>query len=465
MKMKLLFMSSILANTLAYSQVVFIQSTLQSNSATRDAKIYDLDGDGDKDIVMTDRNSPSNLIWFENQGSGTFSAAIELYNYGANWQAGLEEFDLLDLDNDGDVDIASVTIFGGEVVRFLNDGSQNFSMSTIDHAGSFDAWIHGIDVSNDNYPEIISESILYTNSGGVIDSNGIPLNTSGYSIVSHDFTGDGYQDIAMFTYFNEIVLLPNNGAGGFNAAQTIDSNLDFGYYWMSVSDLNDDGYMDILYPSSDYFPNSSNIMKWYESDGAGGFTNNDLFTVDTNYVVTHLIAQDMDNDGDNDIVASLYQDQSYAGVIKCYWNDGTDGFDSSDYQIVTTDIEYTVSLSADDIDSDGDIDILTGTFGGAGGVAWFQNQTVPNTTSKDFKETLHSQISISPNPSNGLVHISSHKTITTTRVIDLTGRTIQTHSLFSNNTTIDLSSLMQGVYFIETVTINEQMEVQKIVIN
>jgi len=234
---------------------------------------------------------------------------------------------------------------------------------------------------------------------------------------------------------------------------------------MSVSDLNDDGYMDILYPSSDYFPNSSNIMKWYESDGAGGFTNNDLFTVDTNYVVTHLIAQDMDNDGDNDIVASLYQDQSYAGVIKCYWNDGTDGFDSSDYQIVTTDIEYTVSLSADDIDSDGDIDILTGTFGGAGGVAWFQNQTVPNTTSKDFKETLHSQISISPNPSNGLVHISSHKTITTTRVIDLTGRTIQTHSLFSNNTTIDLSSLMQGVYFIETVTINEQMEVQKIVIN
>jgi hypothetical protein len=446
-KIILLFAGVISMTLFVQAQIPFTQFTL-SNHASRDTKIIDLDGDGLKDIVMVDRNSSANIVWFKNLGNGVFSNAITLFDYGTTNNSS-ENIAFADFNNDGHPDFAADGYFSKSVSAFINDGAENFTRSVVDHTGSSVQFINTIDVNNDNYPEILAEMKIYNNTLGVIDSNGVSIGVTGYSAVVNDFNGDTFQDIVVMTYGEDIVFLANNGTGGFNSPQTIETGLDFGYYDMSVCDLDGDGNKDILYPSSDYFPNSSNIMKWYKSDGAGNFSIHNLMVIDTNYVVTNLFGADIDNDGKKDLVASMYNRVTYNGMIKCYWNQGGEIFDSSKYEIITTMIHYPNFVRVDDIDGDGDQDILTATFGGTGGMAWFQNQLIPNTTG--VPEFNPADIKIYPNPANDNLTIEAPSKATI-EILNIQGQLLLQQSIQETKTEIDISGLSTGIYYIKYQT-------------
>ena len=451
MKKAILLFAGILSITLlAQSQIPFRQFTL-SNHASRDTKIIDLDGDGLKDIVMVDRDSSANIVWFKNLGNGVFSNAITLYNYGTTNNSS-ENIAFADFNNDGHPDFAADGFYSQSVSAFTNNGSENFTRSVVDHTGSSVQFINTIDVNKDNYPEILAEMKIYNNTLGVIDSNGVSIGVTGYSAVVNDFNGDTFPDIVAMTYGLNIVFLSNNQSGGFNSPQTIEAGLDFGYYDMSVCDLDGDGNMDILYPSSDYFPNSSNIMKWYKSDGAGNFSIHNLMVIDTNYVVTNLFAADIDNDGKKDLVASMYNRVTYNGIIKCYWNQGSEVFDSSKYEIITTMIQYPNFVRVDDIDGDGDQDILTATFGGSGGMAWFQNQLIPNTTG--ITELNQANIKIFPNPAHDNFTLEAPLNATL-GIFNMQGQLLLQQSIKETRTEIDIRGLSTGIYYIKYQTGND----------
>ena len=81
-----------------------------------------------------------------------------------------------------------------------------------------------------------------------------------------------------------------------------------------------------------------------------------------------MIAADMDNDGDQDIVAAFSVEKIIA------WTENTDG--NGDFQfnhIVSADVSYANSIAAADLDSDGDMDILSASRED-NMVAWYENK-------------------------------------------------------------------------------------------
>ncbi|HRG33311.1 MAG: T9SS type A sorting domain-containing protein [Saprospiraceae bacterium] len=445
------------------AQVSFKHFTL-SRQASANTQIVDLDRDGKKDILMVNRSSDTSIVWYQNMGNGYFSPAKQIWNAGRNNLYYSESIALADFNNDGHLDFAADNYYGQNALAFINDGSQNFTRTVASHIGGEFFGINTVDVNNDDYPEIVASGRIFNNTKGVFDSVGTKLSLFGYSTISHDFDGDSFEDIAQYTNNNKIVFYQNNTNGGFNAPKTIDSLLKFGYYYMSLCDLDADNNVDILYPSSTYFPNSDNIMKWYKSNGKGTFTIHNLLVVDTNYVVTSIFAADINSDGQKDLVASMYVRGNNKGAVRCFWNQGGNVFDSSKYQVVTTAINYPVFVRVEDIDSDGDQDILTASFGGPGGMAWFQNQSIPNTTGLN-EHTVYQPL-VYPNPltSETTLSFSEEQKNTTIKIIDLFGKEIRSHNFNGKEFILKRGELINGIYFLQILDEHRNLTNKKIVI-
>ena len=108
----------------------------------------DIDGDGDMDVVFA-LGDQSKLVWFENlNGQGVFSSEKII----SNTAIGVYEFDIGDLDGDGDLDIVCNSSTTGFPSWFKNiDGMGNFgSEIPIDNIGTFNIVISDIDGDGDN---------------------------------------------------------------------------------------------------------------------------------------------------------------------------------------------------------------------------------------------------------------------------------------------------------------------------
>lgn len=448
-------------NAQVKAQVKFVHYSL-SKQASANAQIVDLDGDGKKDILMANRFSDTSIVWYQNMGNGIFSSTKQIWNAGGNNANYSEAIAPADFNNDGQMDFAADNYYGRNALAFINDGSENFTRTIVSHIDREYYGINTLDVNNDHYPEIVAYSRIFNNANGVFDSTGIPLSQFGYSTVSHDFNGDSFDDIAQITNSIKIVYYQNNKQGSFDPPKTIDSQIEFGYYYMSLCDLDSDNKVDILYPSSTYFPNSDNIMKWYQSDGAGNFTVHNLMVVDTNFVITDIYASDINGDGKKDLVASMYKRVNKQGEIRCFWNQGGNAFDSSKYQVVTTVINYPVFVRVEDIDGDGDQDILSAAYGGLGGMAWFQNQSIPNTTS--VNDLVPIEFTVYPNPLTTKTKISfkDEQKNTTIIISDMLGKVLQTLNFTGKDFILERESMSNGIYFLQ-VTDDKRNVVNKII--
>ncbi|NIR49892.1 hypothetical protein GWO43_15375, partial [candidate division KSB1 bacterium] len=85
----------------------------------------DVDGDGDNDVLRTQRNN-GDVVLFRNSGGGSFSKQIIEPGYGECWSvvAG-------DVDGDGDMDIAAAGFGANNIMVWFNKGNGNFSEGVI----------------------------------------------------------------------------------------------------------------------------------------------------------------------------------------------------------------------------------------------------------------------------------------------------------------------------------------------
>ncbi len=89
-------------------------------------EVADLDGDTDLDILaMESDGARSNILWFQNDGSGGFGAGILVHDVSA----GVREIAIGDLDNDDDLDFVSVNSNSELTLWHENDGSGLFPVS------------------------------------------------------------------------------------------------------------------------------------------------------------------------------------------------------------------------------------------------------------------------------------------------------------------------------------------------
>jgi hypothetical protein len=128
--------------------------------------VEDLDQDNDKDIIAAEKNL---IVWYQNDGSEIFSKDTIEYNFNRNPSSLL----VFDIDGDGDYDII---VTGGNnrvggVFYYENDGEENFSKHTIDNSAGNRQRIIGNDIDKDgdidlfvtnNFP---SEFVFFRNDG------------------------------------------------------------------------------------------------------------------------------------------------------------------------------------------------------------------------------------------------------------------------------------------------------------
>ncbi|MBN1478419.1 VCBS repeat-containing protein [Candidatus Sumerlaeota bacterium] len=337
--------------------------------------VGDLDGDGDTDAFVANSlaaGAEPNRVYLNEMihRSAAFGdqQVISTANSGARW------IDAVDLDGDGDLDALVGSINDDEVAWYENtDGAGNFGPQQIitnlaDEAYSLDA----ADFDGDGDPDVVSASRLddkiawygNTDGAGTFGPQQV-ISTAAdgaYSVFAADLDGDGDMDILLCSLYDDTVAWHENtdGAGTFSAEQPINTPDPDGIpgngnegdadlpVMVCAADLDADGDLDVL--SASY---NDDKIAWYENtDGAGSFGPQRVISTAADGA-RGVFAADLDGDGDLDVLSASDTDD------KAAWYENTDGSGTfGSQQVISTEGDASYAIFAEDIDGDGDLDVL-----------------------------------------------------------------------------------------------------------
>ncbi len=271
----------------------------------------DLDGDGDVDALAIVRGQ---LLHLDNYGGGLSSSLpLGIYSGGFRFP------DAADLDGDGDADLAyalNPNDGGFAWAENLGDGrfgaaSHRFGSFKVSHCEARD-----VDLDGDMDIFAVGTSLItggaahvgWAENRGGGDFSGVqsiffdfaPLGGGSTEAWLADMEGDGDLD-ALVTYrnlFSHLVTVWAVGSpGGFTQGPTLSSSL-LGD-GLQFADLNGDGAEDAL-----YFRFGASPVVWRANDGAGGFGPERPLVQAPTSLVQNFAAEDLDGDGDIDMVTA-----------------------------------------------------------------------------------------------------------------------------------------------------------------
>ena len=273
----------------------FTARTIGTPNGPVEITYYDLDLDNDIDIIVP-LNPGSKLIWYENNGSQSFTENTIDESVSSPREAWP-----VDLDLDGDIDIVQAVEGADALVWYENNGSQSFTKNTIDGSP-----------------------------GG-----------SARSVSVEDIDGDGDLDISLTTYSSSnFHWYENNGSQSFTRTTISTDN----HLFPILIDLDEDGDFDFVSHIND----GSNKIAWYDNDGSENFTQNII----ANDYGAQIAVADLDEDGDYDVIGADYTN----GHINWYENNGSESFTKN--TIDNSDMTNAWDIKVGDVDGDGDLDVV-----------------------------------------------------------------------------------------------------------
>lgn len=196
------------------------------------------------------------------------------------------------------------------------------------------------------------------NEGGLVEPKVIhtSINGSNSNVFAIDIDGDGDLDAVASSGY-DIFWYENDGLGNFSTQHIISTDVE-SVISLDYYDIDGDGDFDIL--STSIYDDK---VAWYENEnGLGSFGAQQIITDENSVFVGVVFAEDMDGDGDGDVVVSN-------DGIKWFENSDGNGTFTTEHSITSASTAKFLSI---DFDQDGDIDIVVPE-GYDDDVIWYEN--------------------------------------------------------------------------------------------
>ena len=353
-----------------------IGRALEGRPLITNLTIVDLDQDGLMDVVVCDGRT-STVSWIRQEALGVFVEVDLDRNIPA--PAHVEASDI-DRDGDPDLLIASMGVIMpnneriGAVVVLENLGSRNFEKRVLlervarvtdvqaedlDGDGDFDLAVGQFGYFQGEIRWMENLGNWRFESHPLLDFSG----TIHTPIV--DIDADRDMDIVALVSqeWEEIYIFENSEAGFRTRIAYGSTNEDYGSSGISVDDVDGDGDPDIVYTNGDAFdysvpgPRPWHGVQWLENDGLGSFRFHRLGDFPGAY---SPLAADLDGDGDRDIVAvSTFNEWGLRDAFSmiCFEQVRPREFRE---RILAKEPTHLLAVEAGDMDADGEIELVTG---------------------------------------------------------------------------------------------------------
>ncbi|MCW8916435.1 MAG: FG-GAP-like repeat-containing protein [Magnetovibrio sp.] len=356
-----------------------------------DIESFDIDGDGDQDILFSHYNgSAYEIMLGTNNGSGTFTFST------TGIATSKEMFEIGDVDNDGDVDIVTTANSATAQPVYFNDGSGTFSQTTQQFDMRLAQDLKLADMNGDGLLDIVTANtvsgntpnkVIFNNFGSVSgqfsDSGQTIGNNDSKTVDVGDIDGDGDID-AVFGNWNGVMeVYVNDGSGNLTSHQdlTLSGTSTLG---IRLGDLDGDGDLDA------FLANRYTKNFVLTNNGSGTFTDSgQTLGLDTGQHFGVDLG-DLDGDGDLDAVTG-----NFSTADEFWINDGTATFTEAGLSLGSG---YGRAVLIDDFNGDGQLDVILGHYGNNGSGVILNN-------SVNYNDTMTQGGSITLN--SGTTHLSA----------------------------------------------------------
>ena len=215
-----------------------------------------------------------------------------------------------------------------------------------------------LDTSDNGYSLAGANFSTFTPSVGFTNPANLTTEAGTEFVVTGDFNGDGFADLATADYTsNTVNIFLSNGDGTFTAEPPITVGSEPN--WLAVGDFNQDGKLDIAVANNGGYPPTASLSILL-GNGDGTFALSALPTQDFNGRST-VVAADFNNDGIPDLAASGGGDFV---IIFLGNGDGTFTLLPASQYIPTG--TYPDSMTVADFNGDGNLDLAIADFGSDG---------------------------------------------------------------------------------------------------
>ena len=185
--------------------------------------------------------------------------------------------------------------------------------------------------------------------------------------VVRDFDGDGRPDVLALTAqaMEGVSLFHARPDSGFSREWLLRFPPSYGSASMEYVDVNGDGLPDIVYAIGDMgdFPSPPKPyhgVRVFLNDGTNHFAEKFFFPMPGAY---KAIARDFDGDGDVDIAAiAFYPDYASGHPLSFVYLENLGGMRFKAWTFADADRGRWLTMDAADVDGDGDIDLVLGSF-------------------------------------------------------------------------------------------------------
>ena len=238
---------------------------LGTSSRAGAARLGDLDGDGDLDLVLADWGAKppkvaATILVFVNDGKGFFTEKADTPVQGKDG-TGPIDLDLADLDGDFDLDVL-VASREGESLFFRNDGKGNLTDAGADLPDQLGPYVYGPDACDidgdgdldlwlDNGGPDLREQLLRNDGGGQftdVSAAQIQGNEKAddNEVQCVDLDDDGDLDAVVASLSGNERLLLNDGKGFFTAVSGAFPKVGDATLGLDLGDVDGDGRLDAV---------------------------------------------------------------------------------------------------------------------------------------------------------------------------------------------------------------------------